>query len=139
MRLAEVPGISAAKAQKLAGAFAQVFGVRTLMMFLSKYQITPMQSVAIYKEWGTGAMDLIKQNPYILSRASFGISFATADAMALAFHLPPENEDRILAGIQFVLKHNTANGHTGLPLRLLLPEPSSALSKKSRNRRGLNG
>ena len=34
MRLAEVPGISAAKAQKLAGAFAQVFGVRTLMMFL---------------------------------------------------------------------------------------------------------
>ena len=128
MRLAEVPGISAAKAQKLAGAFAQVFGVRTLMMFLSKYQITPMQSVAIYKEWGTGAMDLIKQNPYILSRASFGISFATADAMALAFHLPPENEDRILAGIQFVLKHNTANGHTGLPLRLLLPTAARMLA-----------
>ncbi len=128
MRLAEVPGISAAKAQKLAGAFAQVFGVRTLMMFLSKYQITPMQSVAIYKEWGTGAMDLIKQNPYILSRASFGISFATADAMALAFHLPPENEDRILAGIQFVLKHNTANGHTGLPQRLLLPTAARMLA-----------
>ncbi len=127
MRLAEVPGISAAKAQKLAGAFAQVFGVRTLMMFLSKYQVTPMQSVAIYKEWGNYAMDLIKQNPYILSRASFGISFATADAMATALSLPPENEDRILAGIQFVLKHNTANGHTALPFRLLLPTAAKLL------------
>ena len=49
MRLAEVQGISRAKAEKMAEAFRQLFGVRSLMLFLSQHGIDPVKSVAVYK------------------------------------------------------------------------------------------
>ena len=51
-RLAEVNGISKKKAEQIATDFQRIFGVRTLMMYLSKYGITPSESIMIWKTWG---------------------------------------------------------------------------------------
>ncbi len=126
-RLSEVKGISQKKAEEYIKGFRELFAVRTLMMFLSGYGITPMQSVAIWKLWGPSAKERIISNPYILCVPDLGISFATADAIAFDYGLSSDSSSRISAGIEFVLNHNTGNGHTCLPQDRLLTSASNLL------------
>ncbi len=114
-RLSEVKGISEKKAAEYIKGFRELFAVRTLMMFLSGYGVTPMQSVTIWKMWGPSARERIISNPYILCDPEFSVSFATADAIAFDYGMSKESAARLLAGIVFVLNHNTGNGHTCLP------------------------
>lgn len=117
-RLTEVSGISAAKAQKLTQEFKQVFGVRSLMLFLQKNNVNAMQSVMIFKRWGPLALDMIKANPYVLCTSDFGISFMTADSIGRS--LSPENPERIYAALFYVLTYNQNNGYTCIPRPKLL-------------------
>lgn len=126
-RLTEVKGISEKKAAEYIKGFRELFAVRTLMMFLSGYGITPMQSVAVWKQWGPTARERIISNPYILCAPEFGSSFATADAIAFDYGMSVDSNARILAGLVFVLNHNTANGHTCLPVDGLLASASRLL------------
>lgn len=126
-RLSEVTGISAAKALKFAAEFKQVFGVRSLMLFLQQHGLTPMQSVAVFKKWGAAAQDMIRQNPYILSTCDLDIPFQAADQIAKSLDMPEDNPERLYAGMAYVLSYNANNGHTGLPRRLLLPTAQKLL------------
>lgn len=126
-RLTEVKGISSKKAAEYIKGFRELFAVRTLMMFLSGYGITPSQSVMIWKQWGPSARERIIGNPYILCAPEFGISFATADAIAFDYGMSSDSEARVFAGLIFVLHHNTANGHTCLPQDRLLVSASGLL------------
>lgn len=119
-RLAEVKGITKPKAMKMAADFKELFGVRALMMFLSAHNITPTQSVMIYKEWGNYALDLIKDNPYLLCSRDFGVDFAISDEIAESYSIKNDDQKRIVAGITYVLVHNLSNGHTGLPKHELI-------------------
>ncbi len=126
-RLSEVKGISEKKAKEYIKSFRELFAVRTLMMFLSGYGITPMQSVAIWKVWGASAKERIVANPYILCAPDFGIAFAAADAIAFDYGISSDSVTRVTAGLEFVLQHNTANGHTCLPQDRLLASASALL------------
>jgi len=119
-RLSQVPGISAQKARRMAEDFRQVFGVRTLMLFLQQNGIDAAQSVLVFKRWGPMAMDRIRENPYILCTSGLDISFPTAERIAVSLKLPPENPERIYAGLFYVLRHNLANGFTCVPREKLL-------------------
>lgn len=128
LRLTEIKGITKVKAEKLANDFKEVFGVRALMLFLSKHNINPMQSVMIWKKWGVIALDIIKENPYILCTSDLGINFATSDNIAQSFSIPKDNEERIFAALSFVLSHNLNNGHTSLPRTPLLKAAQKLLN-----------
>lgn len=119
-RLAEIKGISKKKAEDLAEEFKQVFGVRTLMMFLGGFSVTPAQSVRVWKKWGILAMDVIKSNPYVLCNTEFQIDFTVTDRIGEACGIGRDSYDRILAGISYVLIHNLNNGHTCSPKEKLL-------------------
>ena len=95
MRLAEVQGISRAKAEKMAESFKQVFGVRSLMLFLSQHGIDPVKSVAVYKKWGFSAMERIQENPYILSLSEIGVPFSVSDSIADTLSLPKDAPERV--------------------------------------------
>jgi exodeoxyribonuclease V alpha subunit len=118
--LAQVKGITKKRAEELAEEFKEVFGVRTLMMFLSGFGVSPAQSVRVWKTWGIRAMDLIRENPYILCRGEFQIEFAVTDQIGEACGVPKESYDRVLAGLSYVLTHNLNNGHTCSPRDKLL-------------------
>lgn len=126
-KLSEVSGITPAKAKKLAEDFKQVFGVRALMLFLSSHHVNPMQSVSVYKKWGNMAMDIIKENPYILCTNDLNIDFSIADAIAQSYSIPRDSQRRVEAGLCYVLTHNLNNGHTGLPRSALLKAAASML------------
>lgn len=126
-RLSEVKGVTPKRCQEFAQSFQQMFGVRSLMLFLSTFGINPGQSVQIWKKWGTLALDLIKRNPFILCTAQFGIGFEVTDRIADEYELPKDDYHRLLAGVSYVLLYNLNNGHTSLPREKVLPMAQKVL------------
>ena len=113
--LSDVPGISRRKAEEIAEDFKAKAGIRSAMMFFRDYFGAAM-TVRIYKQWGSGAVDMAKKNPYRLCDEVEGIGFERADQMAMALGLDPQGEDRLMSGVKYLLTTNAAqNGHLCLP------------------------
>ncbi len=136
-KLAEIKGLSPKKLKTITDEFKQVFGVRTLMLFLSEFSVNPAQSIKIWKRWGNMAVDIISGNPYLLCDDQLKISFQTADNIAKKYSHPLDCYERVSAAIKYVLMHNMNNGHTCLPQdkliamseKLLMIERETILSR----------
>lgn len=114
--LTKVKGVSPKKAEEIALEFRRISGVRSLMIFLTGYGISPSVAVAAWKRWGQFAVEMIKANPYILCGAGIELDFSKAEEMASKLEISPESPGRVRAGIVYILIHNANNGHTCLPL-----------------------
>lgn len=126
--LADVPGISPRKAKEIGETFRMQFGMRNVMMFCSEY-FSPTTAVRVYKKWGSGAIEMIKQNPYILCENIRGIGFEKADRIARDLGIRENSEERIAAGLAFVLSYNmNQNGHVYVPQDKLIPAAVKLLS-----------
>lgn len=128
-RLSEVQGISPAKCEKLKEELGRMFGMRSVMLFLSQFGINSSTSVSIWKRWGTMAQRMIEENPYLLCSEDIGMDFEQCEAIAIKLKIPPDSSYRIEAAIQFVLRHNLFNGHTCLPMDKLLPAAAGLISQ----------
>lgn len=115
IRLAAVKGISQKKAEEIGKEYQQLFGVRSVMLFLAEYGVSANQAIKVYKKWGSLATEVIRENPYALCCEDFRINFAAADEIAVRLGTPPDNPNRIRAGLKYVLTKNLSNGHTCLP------------------------
>ncbi|MBR0236395.1 MAG: ATP-dependent RecD-like DNA helicase [Clostridia bacterium] len=125
--LSEIPGVSARKAREIGESFAEQFGMRNVMMFCRDF-FGPSLSVKIFKELGPGAVDIIKENPYILCERVPGIGFDKADSVARSVGVGKNSENRIAAGIKYVLTYNASeNGHVFIPLEKLVPTANTLL------------
>ncbi len=125
--LSDIQGISMRKAREISQNFREQFGVRNIMMFFSGY-FGMTTSVRIYKRWGNHAVDLVKSNPYILCDEIYGIGFERADAMAQSLGLARDSDERIRAGLHYVLRFNSsANGHCFLPREKLIAASAKLL------------
>ncbi|HAN44634.1 MAG TPA: ATP-dependent RecD-like DNA helicase [Ruminococcaceae bacterium] len=114
-KLTIIKGISKAKAIKISEEYRRLFGIRTVMLFLSKYGIDTATSIRVWRLWGMSAPDAIKANPYSLCCDELAISFERADEIAGSLGFLQDNPLRIKAGIAYVLRHNLFNGHTCAP------------------------
>ncbi len=119
-RLTEVAGISPKKAEIISKEYQKQFGIRTVMLFLSKSGIPASYAIKTWKKFGLAAQELLTQTPYLLCVDEIGVSFETADAIAVQNGLAPDSFERISAAVLHVLRHNTGNGHTCLPQEKLL-------------------
>lgn len=127
-QLTAIKGVSLEKALSISDQYKQQFGVRDIMIILSKFKISSNEAAEIFKVLGTQSIDIIKENPYSLCIDGINFSFERADEIAENFNISPQNEFRIAAGIEFVLKRNLLNGHTCLPKRKLVEVASHLLS-----------
>ncbi len=114
-RLAEIKGISTAKAIAVSEEFLKQFGVRDLMVYLAQYDVSPDESLRIYKLLGPSALDKIRLNPYYTCSDEIGFSFERADAIASGMGYGTDFDFRIMCGTEYVLRHNVQNGHTCIP------------------------
>ncbi len=126
-RLSEVKGISPQKAEAIGEAFAAQFGLREIMLAFAEYGLTASEAVRCFKRWGSRTVETVKENPFLLCSGGLHIGFERADAIARELNCPPDDPRRIDAGILYVLRHNTVNGHTCLPQRKLVPAAASLL------------
>lgn len=114
--LSGIKGMSAAKAEEIGQEFKRLTGIRTLMIFLGRYSISPSIAALAWKRWGQFAAEIIKANPYMLCESGIELNFASAESMAQQLGISKESPGRVKAGITYILTHNTLNGHTCLPL-----------------------
>ena len=126
-RVGKLRGISEKKARNISEQLKQMVGIRELMIYLGAYSISSSSALKIWKRYGNDAIAKIEENPYILCEEGTGISFETADALALRKDHSKDARVRVRAALTHVLAHNKLNGHTCLPKDKLIEATSSLL------------
>ena len=126
-RLTEISGISMKKALEMGASFRQQVGVRHLIEFLAAYHIPAETAVQLYRAYGGRAMELVQENPYLLTQPQFGAVFSSADTLALELGFDGNDPRRVEAGVLFELRHNLGNGHSFLPKDKLTAATASLL------------
>lgn len=121
-RLASIKGITLEKANKISENFKKQIFVHEIMIHLSKYSMTPTESICAYKAYGTEVIEKINENPYILCGERIGLRFERADEIAQSLPNTQNSIHRKRAGIIHIIRHNLNNGHTCLPRdRIIAP------------------
>lgn len=130
--LTDISGITMKKAAVISESFREQTGIRTVMMFCKDYMGTG-EVTRVYKKLGSGAVGIIKENPYILCEEEYGISFEKADAIAKSLDMSPTSHVRILSAAKYVLSYNAiSNGHTCLPKEKLISALASLIEVEER-------
>lgn len=113
--LATVNGITSKRAHEISEEFKNKAGIRAAMMFFREFFGAAM-TVRIYKKWGGSAVDMAKQNPYLLCEEIEGIGFERADRLAVKLGLERDSDERLCSGVLYMLGSNAGqNGHVCLP------------------------
>ena len=119
-RLKTIKGITSKKAVELSEAFRSLTGLRQVMEFLARYDLPVYLAMSVQRTYGDNALQALRDDPYILSRAQFGVDFAVADAIAISMGFGGDDPCRLRAAIEYELAHNAGNGHVFLPREKLL-------------------
>lgn len=127
-KLAKIRGFTPKKAEQVNLAFKEKFGVREAIVYLAKVGVHAAQAIEVYKLYGAFTIDLLESNPYMLCAEPARLPFSQVDTFALQKHGNTEDENRVTAGIAYVLRHNAGNGHTCLPHKKLLPTVCSFIN-----------
>lgn len=119
-RLTEIKGISPKKAETISQSMQENLGIKTILLYFQQFGMTPTIAFKIYKKWGLGAYEAVKNNPYSLCDIP-GIGFSRADAIAKRMEYSTDSPYRIEAGINYIMTHNlNSNGHTFQPKEKLI-------------------
>lgn len=127
-KLAAIKGISLEKAKRMSMDFRRQAGVRRIMEFVCSFGIRPVLAMRMYKFYGEEAMELLRENPYILATSHIGGRFSEADALALEMGLDGDSRNRINAAALFELRHNLNNGHCFIPREKLAAVTAELIS-----------
>ncbi len=97
------------------------------MIFLHGHGISTHLAVKIYKQYGDASLAVVQATPYRLVQDIHGIGFKTADKIAQALGLSPNDPARIEAGIHYTLSKMADDGHVYAPQDELEPEAADIL------------
>ncbi|MDU4890612.1 MAG: ATP-dependent RecD-like DNA helicase [Clostridium sp.] len=118
-RLAEIPGIGKKKIDTITKSYLEQRVTKDIIMFFQAYGITVNMAMKIYKKFGASCINLVKDNPYILTEYISGIGFKTADAIAKSLGVEKDSLFRIKSGISYIINEFCAMGNTFIPLEKL--------------------
>ena len=85
------------------------------MEFLARYQLPPVLAMQLRQQYGDAALEMVQENPYLLSSDSCGVEFALTDGIAMSMGIAADSGERLQAAVTFELSHNENNGHVFLP------------------------
>ncbi len=127
-RLKEIEGIGDKKIAIIYDSYCKQREVKNIMVFLQTYGVTPNQCVKIYKKFGSKSIEIVRENPYVLTEEISGIGFKTADKLAISLGIEAESPFRIQSGIKYVVNEFCGLGNTYMPLDKLYSEGKKVLS-----------
>ncbi len=119
-KLTVIKGISKAKAQKMNEAFLIRQDAANTVMYFQQFGISTKMSVKIHQKYGALAIDVVKNDPYVLCEEISGIGFKTADRIALSMGVLANNPGRVKSGVRYALGEPVQNGHTCYPKNSLM-------------------
>ncbi len=126
--LVDIKGISPKRVKEISESFNNQYGMRQVMLYFEG-MLSPRLSLKAFKKWGNAAVDVLRNNPYLLCEELEGIGFEKADAMARKMGIPGDSQERIASGIKYLLSLELSrNGHCYVSLESLLSKTSTVLS-----------
>ena len=111
-KLAEIKGINIEKADQISEEFNKMWELWQLVSFLQKYDIGTVNANKVYEELGVNALNVIKDNPYILLDILYGVGFDKIDRIANELGIEYNSPYRVSSAIKHGLKLALRNGHT---------------------------
>ena len=111
-RLAEISGITPARAERIGECFAENWGLWEIVSFLGSLGIEPQSAQAIYKKLGADTIQKVQENPYILEDIGVRVEFSQIDKMALNIGIEKNSLLRVGSGIIHGLNLASVNGHS---------------------------
>ena len=126
-KLASVRGISLRKARELSETFRRQSGMRLLMEFMATNGLKPEYAMRLYKLYADEAMEMLRDNPYLIASDRVGGRFDEADALALSLGFEEDSPQRISAALLFEMIYNLNNGHSFLPREKLTAAAASLI------------
>ncbi len=113
-RLREVPGIGRQRAQAIAQAVRERRDETEVMSYLHSLGLGPSLARRIRKRYGERAVQVIREDPYLVSEQVPGIGFKTADAMARASGMPLDDPRRAAGATLHLLGSSAEEGQVYL-------------------------
>lgn len=119
-RLAEISGISLAKAKEMGENYRNQVGVRRLIEFMTTNHLPAEMAVRVYKYYGEHGLEILRENPYVLTHPDISGNFGAIDSLGKKMGILSEDPRRIEAGVTWLLRSSRENGHCFLPLDKLI-------------------
>ena len=113
--LTQIRGISSRLAAQFSKDYRSQIGLRKLMEFICSFELRPVLAMRLYRYYGDKALELVQDNPYLVSTQQIGGRFSEADHLAMQLGIDGNSRVRVNAAVLFELKYNTGNGHCFIP------------------------
>lgn len=126
-QLMKIKGITPRKAREICESYRYQTGMRRLMDFLSVNDLPLSLALRLYRRYGGGALDAVRENPYLLVDELYGVDFAVMDEIALSMGMAGDSRRRVEAAVLFELTYNLNNGHVFLPRDKLIAAASELI------------
>lgn len=128
-RLLEIKGISEQKLEEIKRTFNESYSVRSLMILLSPFNISPTTAMHIYDYFGARSIDILTENPYRLCEIS-GFGFKRVDAIVKKGNTPLNSPMRIHGAVITALDmQRQDNGHLFIDETTLLQTAAEMLNE----------
>ncbi|GGK33039.1 ATP-dependent RecD-like DNA helicase [Caldalkalibacillus thermarum] len=123
-----IKGIGEKNARTIIQSVKANFEVQKIIGELGQYGISTNMAMKIYKEYGSNAVSVVKENPYLLTKLDL-VGFLKADEIARKVGVSPLSGYRIEACTDYVLKEKCMSlGHCYLPESELINETLKVLN-----------
>ncbi len=110
-RLLEVPSLGDKKIDAIIASWEDQRSVANVMMFLNTHGISPTFASRIFKTYGPDAIAIVSADPYKLAADINGIGFLSADRIAQSMGIAADSQERLRAGILYLLTQGEDKGH----------------------------
>ena len=126
-RISDVPGVGPVRARLIAATWRDSSGLREVTVFLRGHGLGGAHARRIHKFYGKHALEVVRQDPYVLARTIHGIGFRTADAIAEKIGIARNSIQRARAAVLYLLERMADEGHVYSPLEYMEGQFRSAL------------
>lgn len=126
-RLTDVPGIGKKTAERISLAFGKHREFASIVLYLQQFGINAEYAMKLYRVYGSGTTEAVKENPYRLVEDIFGVGFKKADKIADRMGVARDDEFRIKSGVKFTLSYFAGEGNTFLPQDMLCEKAGQLL------------
>lgn len=114
-RLLEVEGIGPKKLAVITESFYEEKQVNDIAYDLEQHGVAGRYASRLLQKYGDDVHYVLTEEPYRMIAEIDGIGFKTADQIALAYGMDRQDPQRLSAGLTYVLRTMTQNGHVCIP------------------------
>jgi exodeoxyribonuclease V alpha subunit len=118
-KLRSVPGVGKARAQAISSAVRERRDEAELMTYLHGLGLGPSMARKLRQRYGERAVQVIREDPYLVAEQVEGVGFRTADSIGLASGLTRDDPRRAAGAVLHLLAQAADQGHTYSTLALL--------------------